>query len=165
LKPAKPKLSAGVLVHRTRDGVVEVLIAHPGGPFWARKDDGAWSIPKGEYADGDDAWAAAQREFGEELGLPVPDGPRVDFGPLKQPSGKVVTAFAVRGDLDVTDARSNTFELEWPKGSGRMREFPEVDRVAWFPVAQARTKLLKGQRAFLDQLMAQPELAELAEGS
>jgi predicted NUDIX family NTP pyrophosphohydrolase len=165
LKPAKPKLSAGVLVHRTRDGVVEVLIAHPGGPFWARKDDGAWSIPKGEYADGDDAWAAAQREFGEELGLPVPDGPRVDFGPLKQPSGKVVTAFAVRGDLDVTDARSNTFELEWPKGSGRMREFPEVDRVVWFPVAQARTKLLKGQRAFLDQLMAQPELAELAEGS
>jgi predicted NUDIX family NTP pyrophosphohydrolase len=165
LKPAKPKLSAGVLVYRTRDGVVEVLIAHPGGPFWARKDDGAWSIPKGEYADGDDAWAAAQREFGEELGLPVPAGPRVDFGPLKQPSGKVVTTFAVRGDLDVTDARSNTFELEWPKGSGRMREFPEVDRVAWFPVAQARTKLLKGQRAFLDQLMAQPELAELAEGS
>ena len=165
MKPAKPKLSAGVLVYRTRDGVVEVLIAHPGGPFWTRKDDGAWSIPKGEYADGDDAWAAAQREFGEELGLPVPAGPRVDFGPLKQPSGKVVTAFAVRGDLDVTDARSNTFELEWPKGSGRMREFPEVDRVAWFPVAQARTKLLKGQRAFLDQLMAQPELAGLTEGS
>jgi predicted NUDIX family NTP pyrophosphohydrolase len=165
LKPAKPKLSAGVLVYRTRDGVVEVLIAHPGGPFWARKDDGAWSIPKGEYADGDDAWAAAQREFGEELGLPVPAGPRVDFGPLKQPSGKVVTTFAVRADLDVTDARSNTFELEWPKGSGRTREFPEVDRVAWFPVAQARTKLLKGQRAFLDQLMAQPELAGLTEGS
>jgi predicted NUDIX family NTP pyrophosphohydrolase len=160
-----PKLSAGVLVYRTRDRVVEVLLAHPGGPFWARKDDGAWSIPKGEYADGDDPWAAAQREFGEELGLPVPAGPCVDFGPLKQPSGKVVTAFAVRGDLDVTDARSNTFELEWPKGSGRMREFPEVDRVAWFPVAQARTKLLKGQRAFLDQLMAQPELTGLTEGS
>ncbi len=159
-----PKLSAGVLVYRTRDRVVEVLIAHPGGPFWARKDDGAWSIPKGEYADGDDPWSAAQREFGEELGLPVPAGPRVDFGPLKQPSGKVVTAFAVRGDLDVTDARSNTFELEWPKGSGRMREFAEVDRVAWFPVAQARTKLLKGQRAFLDQLMARPELTGLTEG-
>ena len=160
-----PKFSAGVLVYRTRDGVVEVLIAHPGGPFWARKDDGAWSIPKGEYPDGDDPWAAAQREFGEELGLPVPAGPRVDFGPLKQPSGKVVTAFAVRGDLDVTDARSNTFELEWPKGSGRMREFPEVDRVAWFPVAQARAKLLKGQRPFLDQLMAQPDLAGFTEGS
>jgi predicted NUDIX family NTP pyrophosphohydrolase len=159
-----PKLSAGVLVYRSRDGVVEVLIAHPGGPFWARKDDGAWSIPKGEYLDGDDAWAAAQREFGEELGLPVPAGPRIDLGPLKQPSGKVVTAFAVRGDLDVTDARSNTFELEWPKGSGRLREFPEVDRVAWFPVAQARAKLLKGQRALLDQLMAQPDLTGLAEG-
>jgi predicted NUDIX family NTP pyrophosphohydrolase len=159
-----PKLSAGVLVYRSRDGVVEVLIAHPGGPFWARKDDGAWSIPKGEYLDGDDAWAAAQREFGEELGLPVPAGPRIDLGPLKQPSGKVVTAFAVRGDLDVTDACSNTFELEWPKGSGRLREFPEVDRVAWFPVAQARAKLLKGQRALLDQLMAQPDLTGLAEG-
>lgn len=160
-----PKLSAGVLVYRARDGVVEVLIAHPGGPFWARKDDGAWSIPKGEYDDGDDPWAAAQREFREELGLPVPDGPRVDFGPQKQPSGKVVTAFAVGGDLDVTDARSNTFELEWPKGSGKVREFPEVDRVAWFPVAQARAKLLKGQRAFLDRLMALPELAGFTEGA
>lgn len=159
-----PKLSAGVLVYRARDGVVEVLIAHPGGPFWARKDDGAWSIPKGEYVDGDEPWAAAQREFHEELGLPVPDGPRVDFGPLKQPSGKVVTAFAVRGDLDVIDARSNTFELEWPRGSGTMREFPEVDRIAWFPVAQARAKLLKGQRAFLDRLMALPELAQFTEG-
>jgi predicted NUDIX family NTP pyrophosphohydrolase len=160
-----PKLSAGVLVYRARDGVVEVLIAHPGGPFWARKDDGAWSIPKGEYDDGDDPWPAAQREFREELGLPVPDGPRVDFGPQKQPSGKVVTAFAVGGDLDVTDARSNTFELEWPKGSGKVREFPEVDRVAWVPVAQARAKLLKGQRAFLDRLMALPELAGFTEGA
>jgi predicted NUDIX family NTP pyrophosphohydrolase len=160
-----PKLSAGVLVYRTRDGVVEVLIAHPGGPFWARKDDGAWSIPKGEHSDGDDPWAAAQREFREELGMPVPDGPRVDFGPQKQPSGKVVTAFAVGGDLDVTDARSNTFELEWPRGSGTIREFPEVDRIAWFPVAQARPKLLKGQRAFLDRLMALPELAQLSEGA
>ena len=159
-----PKLSAGVLVYRNRDGVVEVLIAHPGGPFWARKDDGAWLIPKGEYANGDDTWAAAQREFGEELGLPVPAGPRVDFGPLKQPSGKVVTAFAVRGDLDVTDAHSNTFEVEWPKGSGKVREFPEVDRVGWFSVAQARSKLLKGQRAFLDRLMTIPELRGLSEG-
>ena len=159
-----PKLSAGVLLHRARDGVVEVLLAHPGGPFWARKDDGAWSIPKGEYSEGEDPWAAAQREFAEELGLSVPAGRRIDFDPLKQPSGKVVTAFAVEGDLDVTDARSNTFELEWPKGSGRVREFPEVDRVAWFPVAQARAKLLKGQRAFLDRLMAQPELAGFSEG-
>jgi predicted NUDIX family NTP pyrophosphohydrolase len=160
-----PKLSAGVLLYRTRDRVVEVLIAHPGGPFWARKDDGAWSIPKGEYGDGDDPWAAAQREFFEELGLPVPAGPRIDFGPLKQPSGKVVTAFAVRGDLDVTEARSNTFLLEWPKGSGTMREFPEVDRVGWFAVAAARTKLLKGQRGFLDRLMTEPALAGLSEGT
>jgi predicted NUDIX family NTP pyrophosphohydrolase len=159
-----PKLSAGVLLYRTRDGVVEVLIAHPGGPFWARKDDGVWSIPKGEYTDGEDPWTVAQREFSEELGLPVPAAPRIDFGPLKQPSGKVVTAFAVQGDLDVTDTRSNTFELEWPKGSGRMQEFPEVDRVGWFPVAQARTKLLKGQRPFLDRLMAHPELAGFDEG-
>ncbi len=154
-----------MLLYRIGGGVVEVLIAHPGGPFWARKDDGVWSIPKGEYADGDDPWAAAQREFREELGLPVPAGPRIDFGPLKQPSGKVVTAFAVRADLDITDARSNTFELEWPRGSGTVREFPEVDRVGWFPVAQARAKLLKGQRAYLDRLMVDPGLAGFAEGT
>jgi predicted NUDIX family NTP pyrophosphohydrolase len=159
-----PTLSAGVLLYRARDGVVEVLIAHPGGPFWARKDEGAWSIPKGEYTDGEDPWAVAQREFLEELGLPVPPGPRLDFGPLKQPSGKVVTAFAVAADLDVTETHSNTFQLEWPKGSGRVREFPEVDRVGWFTVAQARAKLLKGQRPFLDRLMSLPELAGLAEG-
>jgi predicted NUDIX family NTP pyrophosphohydrolase len=158
-----PKLSAGVLLYRIRDGGVDVLLAHPGGPFWARKDDGAWSIPKGEYADAEDPWAAAQREFAEEVGLPVPAGPRLDLGVLKQPSGKVVTAFAVRGDLDVTHTRSNTFELEWPKGSGTVREFPEVDRVGWFPVTQARTKLLKGQRPYLDLLMAHPELTGLSE--
>jgi predicted NUDIX family NTP pyrophosphohydrolase len=152
------KLSAGVLLYRVRDGVVEALLAHPGGPFWARKDDGVWSIPKGEYTDGEDPWAAAQREFSEELGLPVPAGPRLDLGALKQPSGKVVTAFAVRSDLDVRNARSNTFELEWPKGSGTVREFPEVDRVGWFSVAQARAKLLKGQRPYLDLLMAHPDL-------
>jgi predicted NUDIX family NTP pyrophosphohydrolase len=159
-----PKLSAGVLLYRIRDGVVEVLTAHPGGPFWARKDDGVWSIPKGEYAEGDDAWVAAQREFAEEIGLPMPGGPRIDLGPLKQPSGKVVTGFAVLGDLDITDAHSNTFEIEWPKGSGKTREFPEVDRIGWFSVAQARIKLLKGQREFLDRLMTQPELRGLIDG-
>ncbi|WP_205875334.1 NUDIX domain-containing protein [Mycobacterium camsae] len=159
-----PKLSAGLLLYRTRAGVVEVLIAHPGGPFWARKDEGAWSIPKGEHATGDDPWAAAQREFAEELGLPVPAGPRLEIGSVKQPSGKVVTVFAVDADLDISDARSNTFEIEWPRGSGRMREFPEVDRVDWLPVALARDKLLKGQRVFLDRLMAHPELAGLSEG-
>ncbi|ORA20053.1 NUDIX domain-containing protein [Mycobacterium arosiense] len=159
------KLSAGVLLFRTRDGAVEVLLAHPGGPFWARKDDGAWSIPKGEYTDGEEAWVAAQREFTEELGLSVPAGPRIDLGQLKQSGGKVVTAFGVGGDLDITDARSNTFELEWPKGSGKLREFPEVDRVGWFAVATARTKLLKGQHGFLDRLMADPGVAGLSEGS
>ena len=160
-----PKFSAGLLLYRAPAGVVEVLIAHPGGPFWARKDDGAWSIPKGEYADGDDPWATAQREFAEELGMPVPKGPRIDLGAVRQPSGKVVTAFAVRGDLDTTDTRSNTFELEWPRGSGSLREFPEIDRVDWFPVVQARSKLLKGQRVFLDRLMAHPDLAGLSEGN
>jgi predicted NUDIX family NTP pyrophosphohydrolase len=160
-----PKLSAGVLLYRTCEGVAEVLIAHPGGPFWARKDDGAWSIPKGEYTDGEDPWTVAQREFHEELGLPLPAGPRIDFGALKQPSGKVITAFAVEADLDVTDTHSNTFEMEWPKGSGRMREFPEVDRVGWFAVVHARTKLLTGQRPFLDRLMAHPALTGLHEGT
>ncbi len=160
-----PKLSAGVLLYRTNDGVVEVLIAHPGGPFWARRDDGAWSIPKGEYTDGEDPWEVARREFQEELGLAVPAGRRIDFGALKQPSGKVITVFAVEADVDVTDAHSNTFEIEWPKGSGKLREFPEVDRVGWFTVARARAKLLKGQRPFLDRLMAHPALAGSPEGT
>jgi predicted NUDIX family NTP pyrophosphohydrolase len=148
-----PKLSAGLLLYRITDGVVEVLIGHPGGPFWAKKDDGAWSIPKGEYTDGEDPWAAAQREFEEELGKTPPEGARIDLEPLKQPSGKIITAFAVRGDLDLDGTFSNTFTLEWPKGSGNVREYPEIDRVGWFPVAQARSKLLKGQRPLLDALM------------
>ena len=147
-----PKLSAGLLLYRIADGGVEVLIGHPGGPFWARKDDGAWSIPKGEYAEGEDPWQAAQREFTEELGMPAPDGPRIELGTIKQPSGKVLTVFAVGGTLDVSDARSNTFDLEWPRGSGRMQAFPEIDRVGWFPIDAARTKLLKGHVAFLDRL-------------
>ncbi|MBW0017306.1 MAG: NUDIX domain-containing protein [Mycobacterium sp.] len=159
-----PKLSAGLLLYRAREGVVEVLLAHPGGPFWARKDDGAWSIPKGEHTDDEDPWPAAQREFCEEIGLPVPTGPCIDLGSLKQSGGKVVSAFAVRADLDITDARSNTFELEWPKGSGKTREFPEVDRVGWFPVARARAKILKGQLGFLDRLMADPSVKALSEG-
>ena len=128
-----PKLSAGLLLYRITDGQVEVLIGHPGGPFWARKDEGAWSIPKGEYVEGEDPWTVAQREFEEELGKRPPDGERIEFAPLKQPSGKVITAFAVRGDLDLDGTFSNTFELEWPKGSGNIREFPEIDRVGWFP--------------------------------
>lgn len=149
-----PTLSAGLLLYRLVDGAVEVLIVHPGGPFWARKDDGAWSVPKGEYDTAEDAWAAAQREFTEEIGLAPPAGPRTDLGVFKQPSGKLITVFAVVADLDVAAARSNTFELEWPRGSGRRRQFPEVDRVGWFPVPQAHTKLLTGQRPILERLLA-----------
>ena len=148
-----PKLSAGLLLYRFNDGLVEVLIGHPGGPFWAKKDDGVWSIPKGEYTDDEDPWHAARREFEEELGKPPPDGPRIDFPPLKQPSGKIITAFAVRGDLDLAGTVSNTFTVEWPKGSGNVREYPEIDRAEWFSVTEARSKLLKGQRPLLDQLM------------
>lgn len=148
------KRSAGLLLYRSGDdGAVEVLIAHPGGPFWARKDDGAWSIPKGEHPDGEDPWSTARREFVEEIGLEPPDGERLDLGVVRQAGGKTVTVFAVRGDLDVTDAHSNTFEVEWPPRSGRRREFPEVDRVGWFGVEQARTKLLPGQRPVLDRLL------------
>lgn len=159
-----PKLSAGLLLYRIVDGVVEVLIGHPGGPFWARKDDGAWSIPKGEYLDGEDPWAAAQREFGEELGKPVPPGEPQRLDPVRQAGGKVVTVFALAGDMDLDGAVSNTFTMEWPKGSGSLREFPEIDRVGWFDVAAARIKLLKGQRPVLDQLMALLGVAGHSEG-
>ncbi len=148
-----PKLSAGLLLYRVVDGSVEVLIAHPGGPFWAKKDEGAWSIPKGEYVEGEDPWSVAQREFTEELGKQPPDGPRIAFAPLKQPSGKIITAFAVLADLDIQETTSNTFTVEWPKGSGRVREYPEIDRVAWLDVSEARSKLLKGQRPLLDRLL------------
>lgn len=148
-----PVLSAGLLLYRGRGPLLEVLIGHPGGPFWARKDDGAWSIPKGEYAGDEDPWQAAQREFTEELGCPVPCGDPLDMGIVKQPSGKVLTVFALGADLDVSQFRSNRFTLEWPKGSGRLQQFPELDRVAWLPVEQARAKLLKGQRLFLDRLL------------
>lgn len=159
-----PKSSAGVLLYRVVEDVVEVLLAHPGGPFWARKDDGAWSVPKGEYLADEEPWVAARREFTEELGAPPPDGPRHGLTPVRQSGGKVVTVFAVAGDFDVTRATSNTVTIEWPKGSGRLREFPEIDRVSWFPVAHARGKLLAGQRPLLDELMAMPELARCREG-
>ena len=149
-----PKRSAGLLLYRGGGDGIEVLIAHPGGPFWARKDDGAWSIPKGEYAADEDPWQAARREFAEELGRPAPDGPRVELGDVRQSGGKIVTAFAVHADFDIADARSNTVEMEWPRGSGRMLEFPEIDRVEWVGEAVARVKLLKGQVPLLDRLLA-----------
>lgn len=147
-----PVLSAGLLLYRHRGDVLEVLIGHPGGPFWARKDEGAWSIPKGEYTSGEDPWEAARREFAEEVGVPAPDGPRLDLGMIKQPSGKMLTVFAVGADLDLGNFRSNTFTLEWPKGSGRLQEFPELDRIAWLSAPEASIKLVKGQRAIIDRL-------------
>jgi predicted NUDIX family NTP pyrophosphohydrolase len=148
-----PARSAGILLHRRRDGVREVLLVHPGGPFWAKRDAGAWSIPKGEYADGEDARACALREFEEELGTPLASQSElVDLGSVRQRNGKVVTAWAVEGDLDATAARSNTFEMEWPPRSGRRQVFPEVDRAEWFSVDEAREKLIPAQAALLDRL-------------
>ena len=146
--------SAGILLHRTRAGVLEVLLVHPGGPLWARRDSGAWSVPKGEYTDGEDALAAARREFEEELGVAPPDGPVEDLGEVRQKSGKIVRAWALRGELDVDSVRSNTFELEWPPRSGRLQAFPEVDRAQWFALEQARTKINAAQVSLLDRLEA-----------
>jgi predicted NUDIX family NTP pyrophosphohydrolase len=148
-----PKRSAGLLVYRRTDGELEVLLVHPGGPFWAKKDDGAWSVPKGEYGPDEDPLKVALREFEEEIGAEPPDhATAVSIGELRQPSGKVVTAWAVEGDLDVSEVRSNTFEMEWPPRSGRTQEFPEVDRAGWFGLEEARRKLLRGQIGFLDRL-------------
>jgi predicted NUDIX family NTP pyrophosphohydrolase len=138
-------------MYRHKAGVLEVLLVHPGGPFWQHKDDGAWSIPKGEFGPDEDPLAAARREFTEETGFPVAGDP-VPLAPLKQPSGKVIHAWAVRGDCDPPLLRSNTFQMEWPPKSGTMREFPEIDRAAWFDLAEARRKIVPGQRGFLDQL-------------
>src|SRR5262245_45648564 len=146
------KLSAGVLLYRKRGGEIEVFLVHPGGPFWAKKDDGAWSIPKGEYSEGEDPLIIAKREFHEETGSHL-SGEFLPLTPLKQPSGKVITAWAVGGDLDPASLSSNTFSMEWPPKSGKQQEFPEVDRGMWCDLATARIKLLPGQRAFLDQLL------------
>lgn len=145
------KHSAGILLFRESGAGVEVLLGHMGGPFWARKDAGAWSLPKGEYQPDEAPQDAARREFQEELGLPVPAGDLVDLGTIRQ-SGKIVTAWALRGDLDPGRVVPGTFELEWPKGSGVLREFPEVDRAAWFPLDAARDRIVKAQAAFLDRL-------------
>ena len=146
------RTSAGVLLYRRSGGGVEVLIGHMGGPFWARKDAGAWSIPKGEYGDGEEPFAVALREFEEELGSPCP---ATDFTPLGEvrASGKVLTVWAAEGDLDATASVSNTFSLEWPPRSGRVQEFPEIDRAEWLAVDAAREKLVKGQLPFLDRLL------------
>jgi predicted NUDIX family NTP pyrophosphohydrolase len=149
-----PKKTAGLLVYRRSGPEIEFLLVHPGGPFWARKDDGAWSIPKGELDDGEDGLAAARREFAEETGLELAGaGAFQPLAPVKQPGGKIVHAWAVEGDCDATLARSNNFTMEWPPRSGRLQEFPECDRAAWFPWTEAKRKILKGQVPILEQVM------------
>ncbi len=154
-----PALSAGLLLWRRGDGgATEVLLVHPGGPLWARREWGAWSVPKGEVPDPSapdaELVAEAEREFAEELGQPAPAGPREDLGEVRQRSGKRVRAWAVAGDLDVATVRSNTFTMEWPPRSGRTATFPEVDRAAWFGLDEARRRILEGQRPLLDRLEA-----------
>jgi predicted NUDIX family NTP pyrophosphohydrolase len=150
------RVSSGLIPYRRRsDGALEVLVVHPGGPFFARRDEGAWSIAKGELGTGEDPRLAAGREFAEELGKPVPPGEWIDLGEIRQQSGKVVRAFAVEGpDIDADTIVSNEFEIEWPPGSSRQRSFPEVDRAAWFGLAEARRRLVAAQGELLDRLVA-----------
>ena len=147
-----PRQSAGILLYRRAAGTLEVLLVHPGGPYWATKDVGAWSIPKGEYEEGEDPRACALREFEEELGSAPPAATLAELGTVKQSGGKVVTAWAAEGDLDAAGAQSNTFTMEWPPRSGVMREFPEVDRAEWFAMEDARSRINPAQAVFLDRL-------------
>jgi len=147
-----PKKTAGLLLFREIPGDLEVLLVHPGGPFWAKKDEGAWSIPKGLVEQGEDPLAAAKREFVEETGGVVPSGEPLRLEPLVQSGGKLVYAYALRGDFDPSALKSNTFLMEWPPKSGRQQEFPEVDRAAWFAMEVAERKILKAQSPLLRQL-------------
>ena len=147
-----PKQAAGILLYRQTPQGLEVLLAHPGGPLWAKKDLGAWTIPKGQFVDDESALEAARREFAEEMGSPA-KGEFAELGSIKQPSGKVVYAFAAESDFEVATVRSNLFTLEWPPRSGRKGQFPEVDRAAWFSIEEARKRILKGQEPFIDRLL------------
>jgi len=146
-----PKTSAGLLLYRRRGDELEVFLVHPGGPFWAKKDLGAWSLPKGELAEDEDPLAAAVREFTEETGFPI-DGEFRALTPLRQPSGKTILAWTVEGDCDPSELRSNVFSMEWPPKSGKQREFPEVDRASWFTIDEARKRIIAGQVPFLDEI-------------
>jgi predicted NUDIX family NTP pyrophosphohydrolase len=146
-----PKQSAGILLYRIASGRAEVFLVHPGGPFWAKKDDGAWSIPKGEFAGGEEPLEAAKREFKEETSFPI-EGTFTPLNPVKQPGGKTVYAWAVEGNIDPVAIRSNTFSIEWPQGSAKTKSFPEIDRAAWFDLDTAKFKILKGQLGLLEQL-------------
>jgi predicted NUDIX family NTP pyrophosphohydrolase len=147
------KRSAGILLYRITGTAPEVLLVHPGGPFWTRRDAGAWSIPKGEYEEGDDPLACALREFEEETGTALPPGDLIELGSVKQKGGKVVSAWAAEGDLDADAVHSNTFTMEWPPRSGRTAEFPEVDRAGWFDAEVAREKLVAAQAELVDRLL------------
>lgn len=145
------KKSAGLLMYRRRQGVLEFFLVHPGGPFWSKKDTGSWSIPKGEYASGEDPLEVAKREFQEETSFKA-SGEFIPLTSRKQPSGKIITAWAFEGDCDASAVKSNTFLTEWPPRSGRQQEFPEVDRAGWFSISVAKEKIIKGQTGFLDGL-------------
>jgi predicted NUDIX family NTP pyrophosphohydrolase len=145
------KTSAGILLWKHEGDALRVLLVHPGGPFWKNKDAGAWSIPKGEYLDGEDALSAAKREFAEELG-PLPSGAILTLGEIKQRGGKVVTGFALEADFDCSTFKCNNFEMEWPPKSGRRQSFPEVDQAQWFSLEEARAKINPAQAEFLDRL-------------
>ncbi len=151
-KDKSGRTSAGIVLWRSRQGRLEVLLAHQGGPFWAKKDLGHWTIPKGEAEPGEELVAVARREFAEETGTKVPDGPLVELGEIRQKSGKLVLGWAAEGDLDPSTAVSNTFDLEWPPHSGIVRSFPEIDRVEWFELGEARRRLKAAQVPFLDRL-------------
>ena len=153
------KRSAGLLLYRKVNGAIEVFLVHPGGPFWAKKDDGAWSLPKGEYSEGEDPLLAARREFEEETSIVV-DGDFLPLGDTRQPGGKIVIAWAIERDVDPSVVKSNLFSMEWPPRSGKMREFPEIDKGGWFSVPKARIKLLKGQVVFVDRLLAKLGMRE-----
>jgi predicted NUDIX family NTP pyrophosphohydrolase len=159
-----PKQAAGILLYRRGRRGIEVLLAHPGGPLWARRDLGAWTIPKGQFSDNERPLAAAKREFEEEMGSP-PTGEFVEIGSIRQPSGKVVHVFVAEGEFDVATVQSNLFSLEWPPKSGQRAQFPEVDRAAWFSLEEARTKILKGQEPFLDRLLTLLKSATANESS
>lgn len=146
------KQSAGILMYRRRGATIEVLLGHPGGPFWAKKDAGAWSVPKGEVEEGEDLLEAARREFAEEIGQSAPDGECVELGSFKRSGGKEIFAWAIEGDLDVSKITSNSVRMEWPPKSGKQIEFPEIDRATWISLAAAPAKMHKGQDVFVERL-------------